>query len=487
MTTRSLCFCDWRGFEVVRQGEARAHHSEQRCRDSGARPERLCPPYESALSSPEQLLDIAQLQFHIGRPAVVALAGIRRVFHLAQQRVHLFGLEDGGRRAPSRGRPWWRRHASIVAPAAALHPIRPCARRDREQAGRIGLAEQRGRLAHRDRAGAEGFDREAERCQLLGAIEQLVRPWPRRVRRSRGSAGSAAARRSSPATPSAARRRCAHGRHADRPRSGRRGSARRYRSRGSACAPRRAGGRAGRRRAAPRSAHRRSARRRRRGLSRLGESGARSLRKRASVRRKAASSPVPMLGAAQRRAERGERSAVGIGGGAPALARKAVLERMHDQRADQAGVAEADLGLGGMHIGVDLLRIERHEQRHHRMAVARQIVGIGRAHRAEDQLVAHRAAVDEQRLPSALARVSEGAAAKPSTTTPSRSARISMALEEIAPTIAKPRQRPAAPGRAAAQVTGARSSPASVKATSGRPSPDAAPLRGSLRLRCGRS
>src|SRR3954452_14562743 len=45
------------------------------------------------LSSPEQLLDIAQLQFHIGRPAVVALAGIRRVFHLAQQCVHLFRLE----------------------------------------------------------------------------------------------------------------------------------------------------------------------------------------------------------------------------------------------------------------------------------------------------------------------------------------------------------------------------------------------------------
>src|SRR3954466_13987992 len=42
---------------------------------------------------PEQLLDIAQLQFHISRAAVVALAGIRRVFHLAQQRVHLFRFE----------------------------------------------------------------------------------------------------------------------------------------------------------------------------------------------------------------------------------------------------------------------------------------------------------------------------------------------------------------------------------------------------------
>ena len=72
---------------------------------------------------------------------------------------------------------------------------------------------------------------------------------------------------------------------------------------------------------------------------------------------------------------------------------------MHDQRADQAGIAEPDFGLGGMHVGIDLLRLQRHEQRHDRMAVARQIVRVGRAHRAEDQLVAHRAAVDEQILP----------------------------------------------------------------------------------------
>ena len=71
---------------------------------------------------------------------------------------------------------------------------------------------------------------------------------------------------------------------------------------------------------------------------------------------------------------------------------------MHDQGADQPGIAEPHFGLGGMHIGIDALRIERHEQRHHRMAVARQIIGIGRAHRAENKLVAHRPAVDEQIL-----------------------------------------------------------------------------------------
>jgi hypothetical protein len=36
------------------------------------------------LPSAEQFLDIRQLQFHIGRAAVIALAGVRGVFHLAQ-------------------------------------------------------------------------------------------------------------------------------------------------------------------------------------------------------------------------------------------------------------------------------------------------------------------------------------------------------------------------------------------------------------------
>ena len=94
--------------------------------------------------------------------------------------------------------------------------------------------------------------------------------------------------------------------------------------------------------------------------------------------------------------------AVVVGRGALAFAREAFLQRMHDQRADQAGVTKAHLGLGRMHVGIDLLRIKRHEQRHHRMTVARQIVRIGGAHRAQNQLVAHRAAVDEQILPERI-------------------------------------------------------------------------------------
>ena len=87
--------------------------------------------------------------------------------------------------------------------------------------------------------------------------------------------------------------------------------------------------------------------------------------------------------------------------------------------------------------------VERHEQRHHRMAVARQIVGIGAAHRADQQLVAHRAAVDEQILPERVgAAVASAAPAKPSTTTPSRSARDldGVGAEVRAEHVAEPRE-----------------------------------------------
>src|SRR6185437_9828424 len=41
----------------------------------------------------EQPLDVREFQLHIGPPAVIALTGIRYHFHLAQERVHLGGLE----------------------------------------------------------------------------------------------------------------------------------------------------------------------------------------------------------------------------------------------------------------------------------------------------------------------------------------------------------------------------------------------------------
>ena len=157
-------------------------------------------------------------------------------------------------------------------------------------------------------------------------------------------------------------------------------SATRCRSRGSASVPHRADDRADRRQAAPRSAHRRSACRHRKRPVPVRQSRCaaafESRHRPGRIGRRAP--PVPIAGPRRkRRTERGDRRAIGVGGGAAAFAGEAVLQRMHDQRADQTGIAEPHLGLGRMHIGIDLLRRQRHEQRHHRMAVARQIVGIG--------------------------------------------------------------------------------------------------------------
>ncbi len=113
-----------------------------------------------------------QLQFDIGRPAVIALAGIRRVFHLAQQRVHLLRLEAaaGAHRAVA-GHGGRDMHQAALQ-RQRLVPFRHVLGEIAQQRGGIGLAEQRRRLAHRDRAGAEGFDREPERRQFLGARDQ---------------------------------------------------------------------------------------------------------------------------------------------------------------------------------------------------------------------------------------------------------------------------------------------------------------------------
>ena len=80
------------------------------------------------------------------------------------------------------------------------------------------------------------------------------------------------------------------------------------------------------------------------------------------------------------------------------------------RRTHQPGVAEAHLGLGRMHVHVDLARRDRDEQRDDRIAVARQIVRVGAAHRAEQQLVAHRAAVDEEVLRERVALACRSAA-----------------------------------------------------------------------------
>ena len=106
----------------------------------------------------------------------------------------------------------------------------------------------------------------------------------------------------------------------------------------------------------------------------------------------------PRRAAARGRAEGGDGGAAAGGRRALAVARQRLLQRADEQAAHQAGIAEAHLGLGRVHVDVDLARIERDEQRHDRMAVARQVVGIGGAHHADQELVAHRPAVDEEIL-----------------------------------------------------------------------------------------
>ena len=63
----------------------------------------------------------------------------------------------------------------------------------------------------------------------------------------------------------------------------------------------------------------------------------------------------------------------------------AALERVDDQRAHQAGVAEAHLGLGRVDVDVDFARRQRDEERDQRMAIARQIIRIGGADRADQE------------------------------------------------------------------------------------------------------
>src|SRR5712691_7501398 len=48
---------------------------------------------DHALAPPEQFFDVEELELDISGPAVITLAGIIGRLHLAQERVHLLGLE----------------------------------------------------------------------------------------------------------------------------------------------------------------------------------------------------------------------------------------------------------------------------------------------------------------------------------------------------------------------------------------------------------
>ena len=82
----------------------------------------------------------------------------------------------------------------------------------------------------------------------------------------------------------------------------------------------------------------------------------------------------------------------------PAPPASAAAERADHQAAHRVGVAEAQLGLGRVHVDVQLLGRQVEPQRHHRMAPGGDHVAIGDAHRGLQHRVGDRAAVDRQRL-----------------------------------------------------------------------------------------
>ena len=82
---------------------------------------------------------------------------------------------------------------------------------------------------------------------------------------------------------------------------------------------------------------------------------------------------------------------------------KRMPQARHDQAAHRPRLTEPHLGLGGMHVHVDKLRLAIDEQRHGRMPVAAEEVLVCPAQRADQHPVLHRTAVDEEVLRHARA------------------------------------------------------------------------------------
>ncbi len=81
------------------------------------------------------------------------------------------------------------------------------------------------------------------------------------------------------------------------------------------------------------------------------------------------------------------------GGGARLHERGA--DGVADEVVDEAGLAEADFGLGGMDVDVDLLRRHLEEEQDDGVGGGRDDVAVGLGERVEDELVADEALVDE--------------------------------------------------------------------------------------------
>ena len=165
---------------------------------------------------PNSLLDIRQLELDIGRAAVIALAGMGRGFHLAQQGVHLLGIQ------PPSGA-----HAHVAGQGAG-HLLQPFLQRQRiaglgdlvgqvaHQPLHVQLAQHGGDFAHHHRIGAEFLDHQPQLGQFGGAARH-ARHFRRVEVHHFGDQQRLARRcRHWPAPSSSAHRPAAHGRHAGR-------------------------------------------------------------------------------------------------------------------------------------------------------------------------------------------------------------------------------------------------------------------------------
>ena len=153
------------------------------------------------------------------------------------------------------------------------------------------------------------------------------------------------------------------------------------------------------------------------------------------------------------------------GGSAVARGMQRRSQRVDEQRAHAAGIAEANLGFGRMHIDVDLSRRQRDEQGQQRMPAARNEIAVSGAHGAEQELVLHRAPVDEQKLLRGVRPVQSRQSGKARDDTPSRSPDTGTASTMNSRPMMRPRRcnRPSAPAASRGKRSPLRSPVVSVK------------------------
>ena len=107
-------------------------------------------------------------------------------------------------------------------------------------------------------------------------------------------------------------------------------------------------------------------------------------------------------GSARRPRHAGQRLLGQARRGAVLRAAKRLVQGGDDQGAHRLRIAESELGLGRMHVHVDLIGWQREEERKHGMPPVGHEVAVTAAHGAGEQLVAHRPAIDHEMLPEAV-------------------------------------------------------------------------------------